>query len=400
MKSEHSAKVASNPNQTGQPLRVVHLPTSVGGNPQGLSQSLRALGLDSESWIFLQNYFAYASTRTIWNPGDGLFKREWKRWRAIAQVARRSDVIHFNYGSGWAYPIPMFSSADKTLKARLWRLVTSTYLHALCLLELNVYRLLRRPMFAHYQGDDARQGAASLTRFRHSIAQYVEVGYYSPEGDALKQRMIRRMAKYCDQVYAVNPDLLHVLGPGARFVPYSHIFLDDWVPVYTQTQNRPLRIGHAPSNRKVKGTDFILATLNELAAEGLEFELVLVEGLSHEAARRQYEQIDLLIDQVHAGWYGGLAVEVMALGKPVMAYIREEDLDFIPREMRAELPILKITLETLKYDLRMAITMPREQLLALAHRSRAYVERWHDPIRIANEIRGDYLRALQARNRA
>ena len=99
--------------------------------------------------------------------------------------------------------------------------------------------------------------------------------------------MINRMAKCCDQVYAVNPDLLHVLGPNARFVPYSNIGLDEWVPVYTQALDRPLRIGHAPSNRKVKGTAYILAALDELAAEGLEFELVLVEGLSHEAARRE-----------------------------------------------------------------------------------------------------------------
>lgn len=381
-------------------LRVVHLPTSVGGNPKGLSAHLEKLGVKSETWIFQQNIFNYASTKVIWSESDGALSREVKRWLAIVRVAIGFDIIHFNFGSSWAGPIPMFSKAERDVPAKIKRFFAASYLQALSLAELGLYRLLRRPMFVHYQGDDARQGDFSLHRFQHSIAQYVEPGHYSAESDVLKRRMIRRMAKYCDQVYAVNPDLLHVLGPGARFIPYSHIGLEEWVPVYTQAQNRPLRIGHAPSNRKVKGTDFILAALNELAAEGLEFELVLVEGLSHEAARRQYEQIDLLIDQVHAGWYGGLAVEVMALGKPVMAYIREEDLDFIPHEMRAELPILKITLETLKYDLCNAITMPREQLLALAHRSRAYVERWHDPMRIANEIRGDYLRALQARNRA
>lgn len=378
-------------------MRVVHLPTSVGGNPQGLSQSLRSLGLDSESWIFLQNYFEYASTRTIWKEGDGLLQREWKRWGAILQVARQFDVIHFNYGSGWAAPVPMFSAADKTWKARLWRFVTSVYLHGLSLVELNLYRLHGRHMFVHYQGDDARQGDASRATFRHSIAQFVDPDYYSSEGDALKRRMIRRMAKYCEQVYAVNPDLLHVLGTGARFVPYSHILLSDWTPVYTQTQDRPLRIGHAPSNRKVKGTEFILRALDELAAEGVAFELVLVEGLSHEAARCRYEQIDVLIDQVHAGWYGGLAVEAMALGKPVMAYIREEDLAFIPDGMRGDLPILRITLENLKRDLHRVITMPRQDLLDLAHRSRAFVERWHDPLRIAAEIRRDYELALRTR---
>lgn len=348
----------------------------------------------------MQNYFEYSTTRTIWGKDDGLLKREWKRWSAILEVACRFDVIHFNYGSSWASPVTSFNAADKSWKVKILRLVAAPYLHMLSLIELNLYRILGRPMFVHYQGDDARQGAASLSKFQHSIAQFVESNYYTPESDALKQRMIRRMTRYCDQVYAVNPDLLHVLGPKAKFIPYSHIFLDDWIPFYTQNQNRPLRIGHAPSHRRVKGTDFILAVLDELAAEGLEFELVLVEGLSNKAARSQYEQIDLLIDQLHAGWYGGLAVEAMALGKPVMAYIREEDLCFIPDGMRTDLPILKTSLETLKYDLRRAITMPRKQLLALAYSSRAYVERWHDPMRIANEIRNDHLKALRARGRA
>ena len=46
--------------------RVAHLPTSVGGNPAGLSSSLKKLGVDSETWIFQQNVFNYESTRTIW----------------------------------------------------------------------------------------------------------------------------------------------------------------------------------------------------------------------------------------------------------------------------------------------------------------------------------------------
>lgn len=377
--------------------RVVHLPTSVGGNPQGLSQHLRSLGIESESWIFTQNVFNYPSTRAIWKEGDGPLRREIKRCSAIIHVARNFEVIHFNYGSGWATPIPMFSATDRGILAKVKRFAASLYLHALSLLELGVYRLLRRPMFVHYQGDDARQGDTSKALFRHSIAQYADDGYYSPEGDALKRRMIRRMARYCSQVYSVNPDLMHVLGKKAKFVPYSHISLDEWQPVYTQLQNRPLRIGHAPSNRKIKGTDIILPVLEELAAEGCQFELVLVEGLSNEEARQKYEQIDVLIDQLHAGWYGGLAVEVMALGKPVMVYIREEDLQFIPAEMKADLPFLKVTMESLKDDLRHLLSMSREEILNLGQRSRRYVERWHDPMRIAGEIKRDYEMALRGK---
>lgn len=379
--------------------RVVHLPTSVGGNPRGLSAQLKKLGIESETWIFQQNVFNYQSTRTIWAAGDTVLRREIKRCLAIVRVAIGFDVIHFNYGSSWASPIPMFSSADKGIRSKVKRFCVATYLHLLSVAEIGLYRLFRRPMFVHYQGDDARQGDFSRATFTHSIAHYADEGYYSAETDALKRRMIRRMSRCCAQIYAVNPDLMHVLGPGARFIPYSHISLDDWQPVYNQLERRPLRIGHAPSHRKIKGTDIILAALEELTAEGYEYELALIEGLTNDQARLKYEQIDVLIDQLHAGWYGGLAVEVMALGKPVMVYIRDEDLRFIPPEMKADLPFLRLTMASVKDDLRRLMAMPREDLLALGRRSRRYVERWHDPLRIAEEIRQDYEKALRAKGR-
>lgn len=378
---------------------MVHLPTSVGGNPRGLSSHLEKLGVESETWIFQQNTFNYLSTRTIWAAGDGRLPKEMKRWLAIIRVALGFDVIHFNYGSTWASPAPMFSAEDKGLWIKVKRLRMAVYLELLFFAEMGLYRLFRRPLFVHYQGDDARQGDYSRSNFRHSIAEYVDEGYYTPETDALKRRMIRRMSRYCAQVYAVNPDLMHVLGAGARFIPYSHISLDEWSPVYTQLERRPLRIGHAPSHRKVKGTDLILEALEQLATEGYEYELVLVEGLPNDQARRKYEQIDVLIDQLHAGWYGGLAVEAMALGKPVMVYIREEDLQFIPPEMKAELPVLRVAMDTVKDDLRRLMQMPRDDLFALAQRSRRYVERWHDPLRIAGEIKLDYEKALRAKGR-
>ena len=84
----------------------------------------------------------------------------------------------------------------------------------------------------------------------------------------------------------------------------------------------------------------MLDAIARLQAEGSALELLLVEKLSHAEARRVYERADLLVDQLLAGWYGGLAVELMALGKPVVCYIRESDLKFIPPQMQQDLPII------------------------------------------------------------
>ena len=144
----------------------------------------------------------------------------------------------------------------------------------------------------------------------------------------------------------------------------------------------------------------ILNALESLQKEGFEFDLILVEGVSHEEACRQYKTIDVLVDQLFAGWYGGLAVEAMALGKPVMVYIRENDLQFIPSEMKEELPFIQVTPDNIKEGLKKVLGMPREELLSIAKASRAFVEKWHDPVRIVSKIKGDYTKALRKRGKS
>lgn len=380
------------------PLRVVHVPSSVGGNPQGLSKHLRLLGVESQVWSLVASPFGYPADRVIWNADDGLLRREWKRLRAIWQVARHFDVIHFNYGTTLAVAIPFRRDLDRSPARKLMRALYALYRQVLLRLELALYRWHRRPTFIHYQGDDARQGDVCLARFKYSIAHQVEPGYYCRSSDRFKRKMIDLMARNCRQVYAVNPDLMHVLGPGARFVPYCHISLEEWAPCYAAADDsRPLRIGHAPSHRGVKGTDLILAALERLRLEGYVFDFDLIEGVSQEEVRKRFAKVDVVVDQLYAGWYGGVAVEAMALGKPVLVYIREDDLMFLPDQMVSDLPVIQVTPDTIEDGLRRVLTMSRDELLNLAIRSRAYVERWHDPARIAAEILQDYRAALSCR---
>ena len=66
---------------------------------------------------------------------------------------------------------------------------------------------------------------------------------------------------------------------------------------------------HAPTARAIKGTHHVLAALDALRAEGVDFDLELVEGRTQAEAREVYARADLVVDQLMLGWYGGLAVE-------------------------------------------------------------------------------------------
>ncbi len=369
-------------------MKVLHLPTTVGGNPQGISKHLRVLGVESENWTLTQNFFGYPVDRVIWKESDNFILREWKRFRAFFYVFQSWDAVHFNFGTTLYIQAPFepSSSPIRNLARRLF----SGYLNFMQVFELKILNWRKVPMFVQYQGDDARQSDFCLENFEITAATQVGSDYYNERTDAQKKSQIQRMSTYCTKVYGLNPDLLYVLPENAEFLPYSHVSFEEWEPHYTQTIDRPLRIGHAPSNRKGKGTDFVINALEELKAEGYAFDFVLIEGVSNAEAKLIYQDIDVLVDQLFFGWYGGLALEVMALGKPVLVYLREEDLKFIPKEMKEELPIINVHAGTIKAGLKEVLEMPREELLKLAHKSRGFAEKWHDPIAIAKRLLNDY----------
>ena len=107
--------------------------------------------------------------------------------------------------------------------------------------------------------------------------------------------------------------------------------------------------------------------------------------MPHAEAMKLYAQADLVIDQLLAGWYGGFAVEMMAMGKPVVCYIRAEDLRFVPPGMVAELPLVPARPDSLEDDLEAAIAR-RSEWPAWGRRGREFALRWHHPRRIAQAM--------------
>ena len=259
-------------------------------------------------------------------------------------------------------------------------------------LEFCAYRKRRLPVFVTFQGDDARQGEFCRKNFKISPVDHVDSNYYSAESDVEKRQRIEWFDRHSAGIFSVNPDLLHVLPARAKFVPYASVNPRDWSPVQAGNK-RPLLL-HAPTHRGVKGTGRILEVVEQLRAKGVDFDFELVEGLTHAEARARYERADLLIDQLYAGWYGGLAVELMALGKPVVCYLRDRDFRFLPEGMTEELPVIQATADNLASVLKEWLQKRRRELERQGEKSRRFVERWHDPIQIAEVMKEEYEAAI------
>jgi hypothetical protein len=379
--------------------RVLHAPTTVGGHAQGLSQALNKIGVHSKTLCFEQNYFNYSSDIVLWKKSENVFIKEAKKIYVIIKALFFYEIIHYNFGKTIAAP-SFLSKSSSGLFKNLIKRVYYFYLNFLQIVELHLFKVAGKCIFMTYQGDDARQGDFLKANFDINIATQVDDKYYEPISDEWKRKSIYRISNYCSQIYALNPDLLNVLPEKTKFLPYANINLEHWryCPP-TLEQGKPIKICHAPSNRKVKGTNYILNTINELKKNGYIFNFVLIEGLSNDDAKLYYETADVFIDQLFAGWYGGVAVEAMALGKPVLSYIREKDLEKIPTEMINDLPIINVNINTLYSELVKIITMPRSKLKHLSLRSRTFVEKWHDPMRIAQHVNLDYQMAFSKVNK-
>ncbi len=133
----------------------------------------------------------------------------------------------------------------------------------------------------------------------------------------------------------------------------------------------PLRVVHAPNHREFKGTRHLEAAVAELQAEGVPIELVMVEKLPNQEALAIYRTADVIFDQCLIGFHGYFALEAMALGKPVMCYIRKPEQYLLEPQ---ECPIINTHVDTLRDDLR-RLVMTRDQLADIGRRGRAYVER-------------------------
>jgi glycosyltransferase involved in cell wall biosynthesis len=301
-------------------LRVVHTPLNVAGVPWTNVQALRRKGVDAQLFVVERQKLHPEADRSLDRP-PGFWGRQAVQWPAFLQLLPRTDVFHFYFG---------------------WTLVPRT-------LTWPLLKAARRKSVLHFLGSDIRGKTAEELRYARGADARI-VGSY----DALRW----------------VPDA-HVVPPGLDLREYAPAPLGD--------RPRPVVL-HAPSSRKRKGTEHVVA-----ACEGLEVELDVVEGLRHDEARRRYERADLVVDQLNAGWYGILAVEAMALGKPVLSYLRPEAVQETEREMGVEVPVVPVTKETLRERIAELAASPEERR-RIGTLSRAYVERIHDADRGADRL--------------
>jgi glycosyltransferase involved in cell wall biosynthesis len=244
-----------------------------------------------------------------------------QQFAAFAKLAPKTDIFHFYFG---------LTLIPKSV-------------------QFPFLKLLRKKSVFHYLGSDIRGKTPEQLAYRKRADAQI-VGSYD----------------------------------ATRWVPEAHVIppgldLREFTPVPPSDSPRPLVV-HAPSNREKKGTQFVIE-----ACEQLPVDLDIVEGVPHEEARARYARADIVVDQLNAGWHGVFALESMALGKPVVTYLKPDVVERSAEGFGIRIPIVPATKETLVESLRPLVEQPalRREIGA---QSRAYVEQVHGIDRIADRL--------------
>ena len=309
-----------------RPLRVTLCPVNTAGVPWTNTQALRRRGVDARLVVF-ERYRLHPEADWSLDLSGSLLRRQPAQWAAFARLLPRTDVFHFHFG---------LTLVPKRL-------------------QFPLLRAARKKSVMHYLGSDIRgKTPEELAYGKHADAQVV--GSF----DAIRW------------------------VPEAEVIPPG-VDLERIRPEPQSDRSRPL-IVHAPSSRRRKGTEHVLA-----AVAGLEADLELVEGLHHDEAFERYRAADIVVDQLNAGWYGLFAIEAMALGKPVVTFLHDEAVRRSEEAFGTTVPIVSATAETLREALRPLVAdAARRRELGAA--SRAYVEQVHDVEQVADRLLDLYRR--------
>ncbi|MBL8377350.1 MAG: hypothetical protein JNM79_05755 [Burkholderiales bacterium] len=315
----------------------------------------RMLGVDARSLVLDTSYIT------------DRFDINLSRWRSLPVVGRLLPYAVFVWLCMRAERIHSF--CDRGVLPQIRHLQYNP-------LELFAYRVFRIEHFLWTYGADVRSRHATLMLGDpNCCTDCRQVGAACVCDEATRVRYAHNLVRNATAVFSMGDMIEYVPGSNAETY-FWPIDLDadagaKYRPSFPDgDDSRPLRVVHAPNHRDFKGTKFLEQAVRRLVDSGVPIELVMVHKVPNEEALRIYRTADVIFDQCMIGFHGYFALEAMALGKPVMCFIRKESYLLAPDEC----PIVRI--DTLSIGATLSrFVRERSRLRDLGVRGRRYVER-------------------------
>lgn len=241
--------------------------------------------------------------------------------------------------------------------------------------DLPLIQKKQKKMIMHHWGNDVRfHDKAKVNN------PYVNTED-SPSNEIIDQTLTK-LSSYIKEAIVQDYEVYEYVKDyyeNVHVIPIA-INLSHFTPKFpSNTKERPL-ILHAPTNPTFKGTIYIEDVINKLQMNH-DFDYKRIEKMNHDEVIKLYEEADIIIDQILCGSYGLLSVESMALGKPVVTFIRPDLLQKFP----SDLPIVNANPASLYNQVRLLLENPilRHNLGIVG---RDYVTKYHDHHKVADQL--------------
>jgi glycosyltransferase involved in cell wall biosynthesis len=337
-------------------MKVIHLPVNISSQISSTVRALNTLGVEARGLARNHsNIQAHAGIETVdWlgspNPAARLWRGVRWRWKLVSALTW-ADVVHWHWG-------------DTTWKQ----------------MDLRLAAKLGKKRLVEFWGDDLRDPTIASRDNRFLARVYGENPELAGQHSKATQKMFQRHGFACLIPGYELRDYVDASIFAGFYQTRPRLFLQDYTPIFPDPERRNPIVAHAPSDKAKKGTEAVLKAVAQLQRDH-RFEFKLIHKMPRDQALAAVAEADLFLDQFTIGAEGLAALEAMALGKPVMCFIKES--------LRSRYPDGFPIVTTNQDNLAEALTIilndgPGRHELGI--RGRRYVETYHDAQAVAADL--------------
>jgi len=327
--------------------RILHLPYNPAGQMSTQSLQLKKLGVSASFCNYYESKFKYPTDISSPIANIPINKRKKYLLNFAKKNINHFDTFHFHGGQS-------FTSAFYT--------------------DLPLIKNSRKKMIMSYWGSEVRRFSIAKQKNPFAIVKLYD--------EELITSRLARVSQFIDTVIVPDHELLeYVYGYFKKvYIVRASVEGSKFQPSYPSEGNQKPLIIHAPSDRRIKGTEFILKAIENLKSKA-DFDFKLIENMSNAEVINWYKKADIVVDQLRLGIYGTVSIESMLMGKPVISYVRED----LKQKYPPGLPVISANPHTIEKELYNLIKNPKLRY-ELGIKGRIYAENNHLPEKIARQL--------------
>jgi glycosyltransferase involved in cell wall biosynthesis len=196
--------------------------------------------------------------------------------------------------------------------------------------ELDLLVRSRKRLYTYAYGADVRARETTLELGHPNLCEECPApGKFCVCTTEMHASSINRLKGRATAQIAMGDMVTYV--PGCRDIHYWPIDAGKFAakpPTYSVGDT--LKVAHAPNHGHFKGTRLLIEAIDRLVKEGEKIELISVQGVPNKKVIELFGASHVVADQFVAGFHGYTALEAMAMAKPVLCFLRSDQMMIDP----------------------------------------------------------------------